>query len=82
MTGEKSLRELLKGEKGIVTGLTSEKAMKMRLRDIGLVEGTEVECLGKSPLGDPAAFLIRGAVMALRGEDACHVKIQKKSERV
>lgn len=82
MTGEKSLRELLKGEKGIVTGLTSEKAMKMRLRDIGLVEGTEVECLGKSPLGDPAAFLIRGAVMALRGEDACHVKIQKKSEKV
>lgn len=82
MTGEKSLRELLKGEKGIVTGLTSEKAMKMRLRDIGLVEGTEVECLGKSPLGDPAAFLIRGAVIALRGEDACHVKIQKKSEKV
>lgn len=82
MTGEKSLRELLKGEKGIVTGLTSEKAMKMRLRDIGLVEGTEVECLGKSPLGDPAAFLIRGAVIALRSEDACHVKIQKKSEKV
>lgn len=78
MTGAKNLRELLKGEKGIVTGLTSEKTMKMRLRDIGLVEGTEVECLGKSPLGDPAAFLIRGAVIALRGEDACHVKIQKK----
>lgn len=78
MTDAKSLREMLKGEKGIVTGLTSEKMMKMRLRDIGLIEGTEVECLGKSPLGDPAAFLIRGAVIALRGEDACHVRIQKR----
>lgn len=78
MTGAKSLREMMKGEKGIVTGLTSEKTMKMRLRDIGLIEGTEVECLGKSPLGDPAAFLIRGAVIALRGEDACHVRIQKR----
>lgn len=78
MTGAKSLREMLKGEKGIVTGLTSEKMMKMRLRDIGLIEGTEVECLGKSPLGDPSAFLIRGAVIALRGEDACHVRIRKR----
>ena len=78
MTGTESLRELSKGEKGIVTGLTSGKAMKMRLRDIGLIEGTEVECLGKSPLGDPAAFLIRGAVIALRNEDACHVRIRKR----
>ncbi len=78
MTGTESLRELIKGEKGIVTGLTSGKAMKMRLRDIGLIEGTEVECLGKSPLGDPAAFLIRGAVIALRNEDACHVRIRKR----
>lgn len=78
MTGTESLRELIKGEKGIVTGLTSGKAMKMRLRDIGLIEGTEVECLGKSPLGDPAAFLIRGAVIALRNEDASHVRIRKR----
>ena len=78
MTGTERLRELIKGEKGSVTGLTSGKAMKMRLRDIGLIEGTEVECLGKSPLGDPAAFLIRGAVIALRNEDACHVRIRKR----
>lgn len=41
-----------------------------RLRDLGLIEGTQVECLMRSPLGDPSAYLIRGAVIALRGSDA------------
>ena len=43
--------------------------MRRRLQDIGLIEGTVVECVGKSPLGDPCAYVIRGAVIALRSED-------------
>lgn len=44
-----------------------------RLRDIGIVKDTCVTCLYKAPLGDPAAYLIRGAVIALRHSDAEHV---------
>ena len=44
-----------------------------RLQDIGLIEGTKVECIQKSPSGDPIAFLIRGAVIALRTEDSSSV---------
>ena len=29
-----------------------------------------MECLGRSPGGDPAAYLIRGAVIALRDRDS------------
>ena len=43
------------------------------LQDIGLIEGTKVECIQKSPSGDPIAFLIRGAVIALRTEDSSSV---------
>ena len=32
--------------------------------------GTRVTCTAVSPAGDPAAYLIRGAVIALRGRDA------------
>ena len=39
------------------------------LLDIGLVNNTLVECLGRSPAGDPSAYLIRGAVIALRAQD-------------
>ena len=47
-----------------------------RLQDIGLIEGTEVLCLQKSPSGDPVAYLIRGAVIALRGEDSSKIILE------
>ena len=49
--------------------------MRRRLQDIGLISGTRVECVGVSPLGDPAAYLIRGAVIALRREDSDGVQL-------
>ena len=48
----------------------------VRFMDIGLVEGTLVECLRKSPAGDPKAYLIRGAVIAIRKEDAATVFVE------
>lgn len=50
--------------------------MRRRLLDIGLVEDTAVECLGRSPGGDPAAYLIRGAVIAIRREDSAGVVLR------
>jgi len=38
--------------------------------DLGLVNGTNIEALHKSPSGDPVAYYIRGSVIALRSEDA------------
>ena len=32
-------------------------------------------CIAKSPAGDPAAYLIRGAVIALRGKDAAGIQV-------
>lgn len=47
--------------------------MGRRLLDLGLTEGTWVTCVQKAPSGDPAAYLIRGAVVALRRADADRV---------
>ena len=43
-----------------VTGLFTTGAMRRRLQDIGLIEGTDIECLQKSPAGDPIAYYIKG----------------------
>lgn len=56
-----------------VRRLTGEAAMRRRLEDIGLTEGSRVTCLMKSPLGDPKAYRIQGAVIALRDRDAATV---------
>ena len=69
------LSEMNQGDIAVVGELTSNGAIRRRLRDIGLIPGTKVECLQKSPLGDPVAYLIRGAIIALRHEDASNVFI-------
>ena len=48
-----------------------------RLLDIGLIEGTDVACLQKSPAGDPVAYMIRGAVIALRAEDSANILVDR-----
>lgn len=72
-----SLCDLQPGERGVVRRLTTADAMRRRLMDIGLIENTPVECLGRSPGGDPSAFLIRGAVIAIRREDCATILVKK-----
>lgn len=75
MSNIKKLSDLKQGQKAKVRQLKSTGSIRRRLLDIGLVEGTEVECLLKSPAGDPTAFLIRGAVIAIRSEDSSNILI-------
>jgi len=72
-----TLAQMNQGESAIVCTLVSTGSIRKRLMDIGLVPGTKVECLQKSPLGDPTAFFIRGAVIALRCEDSSKVFVQR-----
>lgn len=76
------LADLRRGQKGVIVKLSAYDDMRRRLQDIGLIEGTVVECLGKSPLGDPTAFLIRGAVIALRREEAGRVLVRLEQEDI
>ena len=68
-----SLREMEPGQRARIKEITATGSIRRRLLDIGLVEGTEIKCVGKSPAGDPSAFYIRGAVIALRSEDSSNV---------
>ena len=70
------LNDIKPGNRARVKELTSTGSIRRRLLDIGLVENTEVECLGQSPLGDPCAYLIRGAVIAIRSEDCRGILVQ------
>ena len=70
-----NVAQLQPGEWGIVDTVGGEGALRRRLLDMGLVEGTRVECLGMSPGGDPKAFLVRGAVLAIRGQDCRDIMI-------
>ena len=69
MNGQTRLCDVAPGQRASVLTLFSTGGMRRRLLDIGLIQNTEVECLGASPGGDPSAYCIRGAVIALRAAD-------------
>lgn len=73
MEQKTSLAALQEGERACVTELLAQAGMRRRLLDLGLTPGTHVECELKSPSGDPAAYRIRGALIALRRRDAALV---------
>lgn len=73
------LNEMGIGDKAVVEIIRVHGSMRRRLLDIGLVQGTSVECIGRSPLGDPAAYLIRGAVIAIRESDSRGVLVRRYS---
>ena len=73
ITGKfKSLSSLPVGEKGIVLGISKRcrGQQRRRLMDLGIVPGTEIEAEIKSIGGDPVAYKIRGATIALRKKQA------------
>lgn len=76
-----TLSELPVGRSAKVTRLDTTGTMRRRFLDIGLVEETQVECLGRSPSGDPSAYLIRGAVIAIRSEDGSSIQINMQNGR-
>ena len=70
------LHELQPGEHARVRTLRTVGSMRRRLLDLGLVEDTEVTCLGRSPLGDPSAYRIRGMVIAIRAADGADILLE------
>ncbi len=72
------LYALSEGECGKVTAVCAKEDIGRRLGDLGIIEGTHITCLARSPLGDPTAYLVRGSVIALRKKDAAKVFVERE----
>lgn len=78
MSLQRTLNDIAIGETVVVDKLLMHGAMRRHLLDIGLTEGARVECIGRSPAGNPTAYLIRGAVIAIRSEDSREIVIREE----
>lgn len=64
------LSQICPGQRVRIVENRCETGFKERLEDLGLVPGSSVQCIHKSPAGSPAAYNIQGAIIALRATDA------------
>lgn len=75
MKSEINLSQLKEGESCIIKRLEMSRDMRYRLSELGFISGTKIICLQKSFSGDPTAYFVKGAVIALRKADASKIKI-------
>ncbi len=77
----RTLAEIPVGSSGRVAEISPavRGMQRRRLLDLGLVPGTVVRAEFKSPTGDPTAYTIRGALVALRAADASLIKVENES---
>lgn len=74
---EQTLDTLLLGRKAIIRRLTSTGLERRRMMDLGLLPGSIVQVEMRSPLGDPTAYQIRGALVALRKSQAQQIIVEE-----
>lgn len=72
------LNQLPVGALGKVAAIAAEGMERRRMLDLGLIKDTAVVSLRKSPAGDPVAYGIRGAVIALRSEEASKILVERQ----
>lgn len=73
------LHALRPGERGRVVGLSPRcrGTERRRLLDLGILPGTEIAAALTSPTGDPTAYRIRGALIALRRSQAEMIRVER-----
>ncbi len=71
------LTHLNRGETARITRLESEGLARRRLLDLGLTPGTEITRELDAPLGEPSAYRVREALIALRSDDASKIMIER-----
>ncbi|MGE3313834.1 MAG: ferrous iron transport protein A [Planctomycetaceae bacterium] len=72
----KSLDQLRVGERARIIDVDGDDAVSIRLMEMGLIEGEEIELLGFAPLGDPIEYLIRGYRISLRAGEAKRLRVE------
>lgn len=72
-----TLDRLVLGRRATVTGLSAPEKERRRLLELGFVPGGVVKAVQESPWGDPVAYAVCGAVIALRRSDARQIAIKQ-----
>ena len=70
------LRQMRKNQRGVITSVKQGGELGRRIRDMGLVPGTEITVRGRAPLYDPVALRVMGSVLSLRNNEADFIEVE------
>ena len=77
---EINLRKMKEKQSGTIKSVKVGGELGRRIREMGLVPGTEVTIQGRAPLYDPVALRVMGGTLTLRNNEADHILVEVSEE--
>jgi ferrous iron transport protein A len=71
-----SLDQLRTGQRGCIESIQGSDAIVLRLLEMGLLEGEEIEVIGFALLGDPMEIRLRDYRLSLRRSEAARIGVR------
>jgi len=71
-----SLRKMEVNQLGTIATIKVGGELGRRIRDMGLVPGTDFKVQGRAPLYDPVALRVRGTTLTLRNNEADFIEVE------
>jgi ferrous iron transport protein A len=70
------LRQMRDNQSGTIRAVKAGGELGRRIRDMGLVPGTEIRIQGRAPLYDPVALRVMGFTLTLRNNEADFIDVE------
>ena len=67
------LRKMKLNQEGKIKSVNAKGELGRRIRDMGLIPGTDFIVIGRAPLYDPVALKMRGFTLTLRNSEADYI---------
>jgi ferrous iron transport protein A len=71
-----NIRKMRDNQAGTIAAIKIGGELGRRIRDMGLVPGTDIKIQGRAPLYDPVALRVRGATLTLRNNEADYIEVE------
>ena len=70
------MRQMQDNQTGTIRTVKADGELGRRIRDMGLVPGTEIRIQGRAPLNDPVALRLMGFTLTLRNNEADYIEVE------
>lgn len=71
-----NLRKMSINQSGTITAVRADGELGRRIREMGLVPGSEVTIKQRAPLNDPVALRVMGSTLTLRNNEADFIEVE------
>ena len=71
-----NLRKMAINQTGVIAAVKVGGELGRRIREMGLVPGTEITIKQRAPLNDPVALRVMGGTLTLRNNEADFIEVE------